>query len=245
MVYYKRNFEIGRDSDIMKEITKGLFALQDESYRAFHAGLMPGIEYERIIGVRTPELRKYAVEVSKMPEAKAFLQELPHEFYEENNLHGALLNLLYKDVEEMLEQLEIFLPYVDNWATCDMLSPKVFKKNLPLVYERVKKWLNSKDTYTVRFGVVTLLGYFLDDAFEPEMLELAAGIRSDEYYVKMAVAWYFSMALVKQFEAAIPYFTEPVLEPWTHNKALQKACESRRIDGSVKAYLKSLKIKQE
>lgn len=227
----------------MEKITQGLFALQDEKYRAFHARLMPEIEYERIIGVRTPALRSYAKEVAKLPEAKGFLQELPHTYYEENNLHGALLNLLYKDVEELLEQLEIFLPYVDNWATCDMLSPKVFKKKLPLVYERVKKWLQSEDTYTVRFGIVTLLGYFLDDAFRPEMLDLVAGVKSDEYYIKMAVAWYFSIALVKQYEVTIPYFTEPVLEKWTHNKALQKAVESRRIDDETKAYLRSLKVK--
>lgn len=227
----------------MEKITQGLFALQDEKYRAFHARLMPEIEYERIIGVRTPALRSYAKEVAKMPEAEEFLQELPHTYYEENNLHGALLNLLYKDVEELLKQLEIFLPYVDNWATCDMLSPKAFKKNLPLVYERVKQWLQSEDTYTVRFGIVTLLGYFLDDAFRPEMLDLVAGVKSDEYYIKMAVAWYFSIALVKQYEVTIPYFTEPVLEKWTHNKALQKAVESRRIDDETKAYLRSLKVK--
>ena len=193
----------------MEEITKGLFALKDETYRAFHARLMPEIEYERIIGVRTPALRSYAKEIAKKPYAKEFLHELPHTYYEENNLHGALLSLLYRDVEELLEQLELFLPYVDNWATCDMLSPKVFRKNLPLVYERVKKWLKSGDTYTVRFGVVTLLGYFLDGAFQPEMLQQAAEAESGEYYVNMAVAWYFSMALVKQYDAAIPYFTRP------------------------------------
>ena len=226
----------------MEKITKGLLALQDEQYRAFHAGLMPEIEYERIIGVRMPALRSYAKEVAKLPEAKEFLKELPHTYYEENNLHGALLILLYKDVEELLEQLEVFLPYVDNWATCDMLSPKIFKKNLPLVYERVKVWLNSKDTYTVRFGIVTLLGYFLDDAFKPEMLDLVAGVKSEEYYIKMAVAWYFSIALVKQYETTIPYFTKPVLELWTHNKALQKAVESLRIDKQTKEYLKSLKL---
>lgn len=226
----------------MEKITKGLFALQDQQYRAFHARLMPEIEYERIIGVRMPALRSYAKEVAKLPEAKEFLKELPHTYYEENNLHGALLNLLYKDVEELLAQLEVFLPYVDNWATCDMLSPKIFKKNLPLVYERIKLWLNSKDTYTVRFGIVTLLGYFLDDAFKPEMLDLVAGVKSEEYYIKMAVAWYFSIALVKQHETTIPYFIRPVLEPWTHNKALQKAVESLRIDKETKEYLKSLKL---
>lgn len=227
----------------MEEITKGLFALQDEEYRAFHSKLMPQISPERIIGVRTPKLRAYAREVAKMSCAKEFLEELPHFYYEENNLHGALLSLFYKDVEEYLFQVEKFLPYIDNWATCDMMAPKVFKKNLPLVYEKVKGWLKSGQTYTVRFGIVTLLGYFLDDAFLPEMLSLVAGVESEEYYVKMAVAWYFSIALVKQYDTAIDYFTNPVLEPWTHNKALQKATESLRIDRQTKEYLKSLKIK--
>lgn len=225
------------------KITEGLFALQDETYRAFHAKLMPEIAYEKIIGVRTPALRAYAKEVANMPEASAFLEELPHTYYEENNLHGALLNLRYRKLEELLPQLERFLPYVDNWATCDMLSPKLFRKDLPLVYEHVKGWLGSEDTYTVRFGLVTLLGYFLDEAFLPEMLDLAAGIKTEEYYIKMAIAWYFSVAIVKQYEAAIPYFTRPVLEPWTHNKALQKAVESRRLDKETKEYLKGLKIK--
>lgn len=229
---------------LMKEdITKGLFALQDESYRAFQAKLIPEIEYDRIIGVRTPDLRRFAKEIAKQPCVEEFLQELPHTYYEENNLHGALLSLRYKEVEPLLEQLEQFLPYVDNWATCDMLSPKVFKKDLPLVYERVKQWLKSNQTYVVRFGIVTLLGYFLDDAFEPEMLQLVAEVQSEEYYIKMAAAWYFSIALVKQYNTAIPYFTEPVLEPWTHNKAIQKAVESRRIDEETKNYLKSLKVK--
>lgn len=226
----------------MEEITKSLFAMQDEAYHAFHAKLMPNIAYDRIIGVRMPKLRAYAKEVAKEAYAKAFLKELPHPYYEENNLHGALLSHLYKDVEEYITELNKFLPYVDNWATCDMMSPKVFKKNLPLVYEHVKKWLKSDETYTVRFGIVTLLGYFLDDEFVPEMLDLVAGVQSEAYYVKMAVAWYFSIALVKHYDATISYFTNPVLDVWTHNKALQKAVESYRIDGDTKKYLKGLKI---
>lgn len=228
----------------MEEITKGLFELQDEGYRAFHAKLMPAINFDRIIGVRTPQLRKYAKKIAKEPYAKEFLNELPHTYYEENNLHSALLSLLYKDLEELLDKIEDFLPYVDNWATCDMMSPKLFKKNLFLVYEHVKRWIKSEDTYTVRFGVVTLLAFFLDDAFEPEMLELVADIKSEEYYVNMAVAWYFSIALVKQYDFAIIYFTEPRLEAWTHNKAIQKAVESRRVDDETKNYLRSLKIKK-
>ena len=227
-----------------KTITDGLFALKDENYRRFHAKLIPDIPIYNIIGVRTPVLLKYAKEVSKLPEANIFLESLPHSYYEENNLHGALLSLLYpKDIIAFMEQLERFLPYVDNWATCDMLSPKIFKKHLPYVYERVQKWLQSDAVYTIRFGIVTLLGFYLDNAFEPEMLQLVANVRSEEYYVNMAVAWYFSMALVKQYDATLPYIQNRVLEPWTHNKSIQKAIESRRIPQETKAYLRGLKIR--
>lgn len=227
-----------------KTITDGLFALKDENYRRFHAKLIPDIPIDNIIGVRTPVLRKYAKEVAKLPEANIFLESLPHSYYEENNLHGALLSLLYpKDIIDFMEQLERFLPYVDNWATCDMLSPKIFKKHLPYVYERVQKWLQSDAVYTIRFGIVTLLGFYLDNAFEPEMLQLVANVRSEEYYVNMAVAWYFSMALVKQYDATLAYIQNRVLEPWTHNKSIQKAIESRRIPQETKAYLRGLKIR--
>lgn len=227
-----------------KTITDGLFALKNENYRRFHAKLIPDIPIDNIIGVRTPVLRKYAKEVAKLPEANIFLESLPHSYYEENNLHGALLSLLYpKDIIAFMEQLERFLPYVDNWATCDMLSPKIFKKHLPYVYERVQKWLQSDAVYTIRFGIVTLLGFYLDNAFEPEMLQLVANVRSEEYYVNMAVAWYFSMALVKQYDATLPYIQNRVLEPWTHNKSIQKAIESRRIPQETKAYLRGLKIR--
>lgn len=227
-----------------KTITDGLFALKDENYRRFHAKLIPDIPIDNIIGVRTPVLRKYAKEVAKLPEANIFLESLPHSYYEENNLHGALLSLLYpKDIIAFMEQLERFLPYVDNWASCDMLSPKIFKKHLPYVYERVQKWLQSDAVYTIRFGIVTLLGFYLDNAFEPEMLQLVANVRSEEYYVNMAVAWYFSMALVKQYDATLPYIQNRVLEPWTHNKSIQKAIESRRIPQETKAYLRGLKIR--
>ena len=227
-----------------KTITDGLFALKDENYRRFHAKLIPDIPIDNIIGVRTPVLRKYAKEVAKLPEANIFLESLPHSYYEENNLHGALLSLLYpKDIIAFMEQLERFFFFFDNWATCDMLSPKIFKKHLPYVYERVQKWLQSDAVYTIRFGIVTLLGFYLDNAFEPEMLQLVANVRSEEYYVNMAVAWYFSMALVKQYDATLPYIQNRVLEPWTHNKSIQKAIESRRIPQETKAYLRGLKIR--
>ena len=225
-------------------ITSGLFELQDEGYRVFQAKLIPNISCDRIIGVRTPDLRSYAKKIFQIPEAKEFIQKLPHDYYEENNLHGALLSLLYpEDIETFLAELERFLPYVDNWATCDMLSPKIFRKHLPYIYERIKKWLQSDHEYTVRFGIVTLLGFYLDDAFDPEMLSLVANTESEKFYVKMAVAWYFSIALVKQYEVTLPYIQKQILEPWTHNKAIQKALESRRISPEKKEYLRNLKIK--
>lgn len=227
----------------MEQIVKELYELQDKEYQAFHAKLIPNIDSECVIGVRTPALRKYAKELAGRPEAAEFLKELPHKYYEENNLHGFLLPLLYKNVPELLEQLDLFLPYVDNWATCDMMSPKVFKKDLALVYESVKKWLKSSHTYEVRFAIVTLLGFYLDEAFNPEMLQLVASVKSEEYYIKMAAAWYFSIALIKQYDTAIEYITEQRLETWTHNKAIQKAIESYRIDADRKEYLRSLKVK--
>lgn len=224
-------------------ITEGLFELKDEKYRVFQAKLVPNVPMDRMIGVRTPALRKYAKEVAKMPQAGAFLQQLPHHYYEENNLHGELLLLLYsKDIEVFMKELERFLPYVDNWATCDILSPKIFKKHLDYVYEKVKKWLKSDHVYTVRFAIVTLLGFYLDDAFKPDMLRLVADVKSDEFYIKMAVAWYFTIALVKQYNITLPYIQNRVLEPWTHNKTIQKARESRRISAERKEYLKTLKV---
>lgn len=224
-------------------ITEGLFELKDEKYRIFQAKLVPNVSIDRMIGVRTPVLRKYAKEVAKMPQAGAFLQQLPHHYYEENNLHGELLLLLYsKDIEVFMKELERFLPYVDNWATCDMLSPKIFKKDLDYVYEKVRKWLKSDNVYTVRFAIVTLLGFYLDDAFKPDMLRLVADVKTDEFYIKMAVAWYFSIALVKQYDITLLYIQNRVLEPWTHNKTIQKARESRRISAERKEYLKTLKV---
>lgn len=227
----------------MKIISEKLFELQDEKYRDFQARLMPDIDFNRIIGIRTPVLRRYAKSLAKEPYAEDFLLELPHTYYEANNLHGMLLNLLYTDINVYLEKLEEFLPYIDNWATCDLMSPKIFKQNLSLVYERVRLWLKSSHTFTVRFGIVVLLEYFLNDNFKPEMLGLVSCVSSDEYYVKMAVAWYFSMALVSQYDAALPYIEGHVLDKWTHNKAIQKAVESRQTENELKNYLRSLKIK--
>jgi len=220
-------------------VRRELFDLQDEKYRDFHKKLVPTIDEERIIGIRVPELRKYA-KAFPAQDKDAYLDSLPHRYIEENNLHAFIISGM-KDFDEAMRRTEEFLPYIDNWATCDSFMPKVFKKHPDAVYEKVKQWLESERTYTVRYALVTLLNNFLDEEFRPEMLGLAANIRSEEYYINMAAAWYFSVALVKQYDAALPYITEHRLDRWTHNKAIQKAIESYRISDETKVYLRSLK----
>ncbi|MBO5353393.1 MAG: DNA alkylation repair protein [Lachnospiraceae bacterium] len=227
----------------MQTIIERLFELQDLSYKQFHSKLMPTIAPEVIIGVRTPVLRKFAKELAGTPEAQAFLQELPHQYYEENNLHGFLLEAV-REFDTCIAAVNEFLPYVDNWATCDMMSPKVLKKDLPRLYEWVQRWIASGETYTIRFGVNMLMKYYLDEAFSLEYPELVASISSEEYYVKMVVAWYFATALAKQYEGILPYLTEHRLDVWTHNKTIQKAVESYRITAEQKRYLKTLKRKE-
>jgi len=226
----------------MQSITEQLFALQDIEYKQFHSKLMPTINPDVIIGVRTPELRKLAKQLAKSTNVEKFLQELPHRYYEENNLHGFLIEFI-RNFDACIAALNKFLPYVDNWATCDMMAPKVLKTDLPKLYEWVKVWIASEETYTVRFGVNMLMKYFLDEAFLPEYPALVASIRSEEYYVKMVVAWYFATALAKQYDAVLPYIKEHRLDIWTHNKTIQKAVESYRISPEQKAYLKTLKCK--
>ena len=226
----------------MKSITTQLFALQDLEYKQFHSKLMPTISPDVIIGVRTPALRKLAKETAKSTEVERFLQELPHTYYEENNLHAFLIECI-KDFDACITALNEFLSYVDNWATCDMMAPKVLKTNLPKLYEWIKIWIASGETYTIRFGVNMLMKYYLEEDFLPEYAELVASTRSEEYYVKMVVAWYFATALAKQYEAVLPYLTEHRLDIWTHNKTIQKAVESYRITPEQKLFLKSLKRK--
>ena len=224
------------------EILKTLFALQDLIYRDFQAKLMPTVDPETVIGVRTPELRRLAKEYAKTPESREFLKLLPHRYYEENNLHGFLLETV-KDYGQAMEYVENFLPYINNWATCDMVCPKVFGKHLPELLEKIRVWIASGETYTVRFGLGMLMRFYLDEAFRPEYLELAASLRSEEYYVNMMTAWYFATALAKQYGAALPYLQERRLDPWTHNKTIQKALESRRISEEQKTCLRALRIK--
>lgn len=232
------------ETEHSSEILSRLFALRDSGYRDFHSRLMPTVDPERIIGVRTPALRKLSREIYGSPEAEAFLQELPHYYYEENNLHGMLLEQR-KDYTLCLEELNRFLPYVDNWATCDLISPKVFQKHLAELVNPVRDWLASEHTYTIRYGMEMLMRYYLEDgAFSPEYPAMVAAVHSEEYYVNMMIAWYFATALAKQYEAALPYLLENRLDLWTHNKTIQKAVESSRITAGQKAYLRSLRRKE-
>lgn len=229
-------------SNVQETVQARLFELQDLKYKEFQCKLMPTINPETVIGVRTPELRKLAREFSKTPAALEFIKILPHTYYEENNLHGFLIETI-KDYDASIAAVEEFLPYIDNWATCDLISPKVFKKHLPELYEKIKVWLKSGQTYTVRFGIGMLMSFYLNDEFNPEMLGLVAGIRSEEYYINMMIAWYFATALAKQYDAALPVIQEHRLEKWTHNKTIQKAIESYRVGDEVKVYLRTLKVK--
>lgn len=231
-------------SGVEENIRKRLFDLQDLKYRDFQCKLMPTVDPETVIGVRTPDMRKLAKEFSKTPETADFLKILPHTYYEENNLHGFLIETL-EDYDQVIEAIDAFLPYVDNWATCDLMSPKVFKKHLPELYEKIRDWLKSGRTYTVRFGIEMLMSFYLDEHFQSEMLDLVAGVKSQEYYVNMMIAWYFATALAKQYDATLPVIQEQRLEKWTHNKAIQKATESYRISDEQKDYLRTLKRKAE
>lgn len=226
----------------VQNIKNKLFEMQDLEYKAFHSRLMPTISPETIIGVRTPALRKFAKEIAKYDVVEDFIADLPHEFYEENNLHGFLVEGM-KDYDKCLAEVDRFLPYVDNWATCDMMRPKVFKKNPEGLLLKIKAWMASGETYTVRYGIGMLMTYFLDEEFDVKYVKDVAAVESEEYYVKMMVAWYFATALAKQWDAVIPFIEKGVLETWTHNKAIQKAIESYRITPEQKTYLRTLKIK--
>lgn len=228
--------------NIVKDIQSKLFDLQDIKYRDFHAKLMPTVNKEKIIGVRIPVLRSFAKEFGKTKEAKLFLQVLPHSYYEENNLHGLLLEQI-KDYEKCLQELERFLPFIDNWATCDLLAVRTVKKHLDVFIEEVYRWIQSQHTYTIRFGIGMLMRYYLDENFQMEYPEKVMQICSKEYYVNMMRAWYFATALAKQPDAALPWLTERRLDVWTHNKTIQKAVESFRIPPEMKQQLRELRIR--
>ena len=226
---------------ILDEIRARLFAEQDIPYRDFQSKLIPGIDPESMIGVRTPALRKLAKEYVRREETAAFLEELPHRYFDENQLHAFIISEM-KDYERCIALTEAFLPYIDNWATSDQLSPKIFKKHRPELLARIRAWLRSEETYVLRFAIGMLMQHFLDEDFDPAYPELVAGIRSDEYYVNMMIAWYFATALAKQYDAALPYIAEHRLAPRTHNKAIQKAIESYRITPGQKDVLRAMKI---
>ena len=227
----------------MNVIDKMLFNNQDIKYRDFNSKLIPNIDSNKIIGVRMPILRKIGKDIYQEDYIDRFLDELPHKYHEENLLHGIILTLKYKDIDILLNKLDIFLLYVDNWAITDIISPKIFKKYQDKVYSKIKIWINSDNEYTIRFGIVSLLQFFLDEDFREEELELVKNIDSEYFYVKMAISWFYSFALIKQYDKTIKYFEDRVLDKWIHNKSIQKAIESYRISDDRKKYLRSLKIK--
>lgn len=224
----------------IEKLEEQLFEMQDLKYRDFNSKLLPGIDKETLIGIRTPALRKFTKEFAKTPEAEEFLQILPHRYYEENNMHMMIVTGI-KDYETCLAEVKKFLPYINNWATCDLPAPKCFAKHREELLPEIRSWIASGETYTIRYGVGMLMSLYLDEAFAPEYLELAASVRSEEYYVNMMIAWYLATALAKQWEAAIPYLEERRLPEWVHRKTIQKAVESYRITPEQKVYLKSLR----
>ncbi|MCQ2228146.1 MAG: DNA alkylation repair protein [Bacteroidales bacterium] len=231
--------------DIIQDIQKRLFSEQDLKYQAFHAKLVPTLPPDRIIGVRTPQLRKLAKEFSKHNDIDVFLNALPHDYYDERNLHGFIISEI-KDYDRSLAEIERLLSVVDNWATCDLLSPKAFKvkSNRQRLIVDVRRWMSSPEPYIRRFGIEMLMSHFLDDAFDVKYLKWVADAATDHYYVKMMIAWYFATALAKQYEATIPYIEQGRLTSWIHSKTIQKAIESYRITDEQKAYLRTLRSVQ-
>lgn len=227
---------------ITDDIRTELLTLQDPGYRDLQIRTIPSVDAGSIIGVRTPALRTMAKELSKREDIALFLDDLPHKLFEENQLHAFILSGM-KDAGECIKLVDKFLPYVDNWATSDQMSPKIFKKNKNLLLEYVDRWLKSDHTYVKRFAIGMLLEHFLDEDFKPSYLSKVAKIRSDEYYVNMMIAWYFATALAKQYEQTLPFIEKQKLDKWTHNKSIQKAVESYRITPEQKEYLKTLKRK--
>ena len=226
------------------EIIQKLFELQDEKYRNFQSKLIPTINSESIIGVKTPELKTLAKDISKGNEIlrNNFLSDVPHRYFEENQLQAFIISD-EKDFDKCIDYLENFLPYIDNWATCDQLCPAIFKKNRSKLLPYINKWINSNYTYTIRFAIKLLMQHFLNEDFKPEYLEMVAKVESSEYYINMMRAWYFATSLAKQYESTITVIQEKRLDIWTHNKTIQKAIESFRITPEQKTYLRSLRVK--
>ncbi len=224
----------------MQSITNQLLSFKDDGYKSFHKKLIPNIDPELIIGIRTPVLKKYADNLLKTQESSLFLNDLPHKYYDENNLHSFLLNKI-KDFDTCVTEVERFLPFIDNWATCDGLRPICFKNNTEKLLPYIEKWLKSKEEYTVRFGIEMLMCHYLDEHFSPKFLETVASIKSDKYYVNMMIAWYFATALAKQWECSVVFIKQNKLNTWVHNKTIQKALESYRLSDEQKEILRNYK----
>ena len=227
---------------MIEQICEELFSLQDEKYRDFQCSLLPTVEPGSVIGVRTPALRALAKKLQGSAELSVFLADLPHRYFEENQLHAFLVSGI-RELDACLAELDRFLPYVDNWATCDQTSPAVFKMRRPELPAHIERWISSQETYTVRFGIKMLMEHFLDADFDPCYPERVAALRSEEYYVNMMIAWFFATALAKQYDAVLPLVENGRLDLWTHNMTIRKAAESYRIAPERKAYLKSLRRK--
>ena len=227
---------------INEEIQEELYKLQDLKYRDMQVRIIPTVAPERLIGVRTPALRSYAKELLKRDDIGSFLGKLPHDYFDEDQLHAFIISGI-KDYDKCLSEVDKFLPYVDNWATCDQMSPKVFKKHRKELLDSIRKWIVSDKTYVIRFAVGMLMEHFLDEDFDLEYPEMIAALRSEEYYVNMMIAWYYATALAKQYDQVLPFIENRALDTWTHNKAIQKSVESYRITPEQKEYLKQLKIK--
>lgn len=230
------------EDQAIKTIQANLFQNQDITFRDFQFKLIPSSKTAtKMIGVRTPILRSYAKELAKTELAEVYINILPHEYYEEFNLHAFILETI-KDYDKLISYLDKFLPFIDNWATCDLLSPKIFKKNKDKLKLKILEWIESPEVFTKRFAINMIMSHFLDEDFSLNFMNKVSTIKSDEYYLNMVIAWYFATALSKQYDAALPFITQRKLEPWTHNKTIQKAVESRKIDDATKEYLKTLKI---
>ncbi|RRC92468.1 DNA alkylation repair protein [Erysipelotrichaceae bacterium OH741_COT-311] len=228
----------------MSKIQKELKKMQDLAYRDFNAKLIPNVDVSTMIGVRSPMLKRYAKEISKDEKTKNdFLKSLPHVYFDEYMLHIHIINL-EKDLEIAFKEVNKLLPYVDNWAVCDSLCPNIFKKYPDEVYACILKWLTSEHVYTKRFAIGLLLSNYLDEHFKEEHLRLVSQLNSDDYYLDMMIAWYFSIALIKQWNCTLPYFTNPTMKPWVINKAISKGIDSYRLSKEQKDYLRSLKIKK-
>ena len=225
---------------IKTDIIKTLYAAQDVAYGDFSAKLIPNISRDCFIGVRTPQLRRLAKDMVKSGQYKDFISCLPHKYFEENQLHAFILSEI-RDFDMAVKEAERFLPFVNNWATCDQMSPRVFKKNLGVVEKYVRKWIRSKDVYTVRFAIKTLMQYWLDDKFDIKYADMVADIKSEEYYINMMRAWYFATAIAKQFDVILPYFRRGKLDEWTRLRAIQKAIESFRVSDEHKEILRTLR----